>query len=90
MPQFIYIKSYQLLELPIDTSQYIANKRANLNNNQMYTTRCLFDYIDVDVNALQSQSPDQPTTNEYRRRRIEIANEKLTKSFNEMVETKKI
>ena len=89
MPQFIYIKSYQLLELPIDTSQYIANKRANLNNNQMYTTRCLFDYIDVDVDALQSQSPDQPTTNEYRRRRIEIANEKLTKNFNEWWKQKK-
>ena len=49
MPQFIYIKSYQLLELPIDTSQYIAKKLANENDNQMYTTRCLFDYIDVNI-----------------------------------------
>ena len=83
MPQFIYIKSYQLLELPIDTNQYIANRVANLNDNKIYTTKCLFDYIDVDVDALQSQSPDQPTTNEHRRRTIEIANEKLTKNFNE-------
>ena len=89
MPQFIYIKSYQLLELPIDTSQYVNKKLANVNNNQMYTTRCLFDYIDVNVNTLQNQSPDQPTTNEYRRRIIEIANEKLTKNFNEWWKQKK-
>ena len=89
MPQFIYIKSYQLLELPIDTSQYIVKKLANENSNQMYTTRCLFDYIDVNVDTLQGQSPDQPDTNEYRRRTIEIANEKLTKNFNEWWKQKK-
>ena len=89
MPQFTYIKSYQLLELPIDTSQYIAKKLAKINDNQMDTTRCLFDYIDVDIDTLQNQNPDQPTTNEYRRRKIEIANEKLTKNFNEWWKQKK-
>ena len=89
MPQFIYIKSYQLLELPIDTSQYIIKKLTKENSNQMYTTKCLFDYIDVNVDILQSQNPDQPDANEYRRRTIEIANEKLNKNFNEWWKQKK-
>ena len=55
----------------------------------MYTTRCLFDYIGVNVDTLQNQSPDQPDSNEYRRRRIEMANEKLTKNFNEWWKQKK-
>lgn len=88
IPKFIYFDKYDLLEGKIDLREFVEKQREDPDSRELRIKRCLFDYVKLKPEDLDSLNPNESDPNERNanmRKRKMLCNDAaktITKEFN--------
>lgn len=59
LPKFIYFDRYDIIDSAVNLNEFIAKLKSEPDNPRLRTTKCLFQHVGLDLEALQKLDPNQ-------------------------------